>query len=108
MPLVMQQDFSLERLTFENPKQYRSGWKVFEFLFGLGGLFIVIASAYTGHPWYSLGFLIFFGVGTWFGVWKTRQVADRIFVSDDQIEAWNYGGKKIQLRWDQIQALRQF
>lgn len=104
----MQQVFSLDRLVFENSRRYRLGYKIIYSFLAVGGVYIVLAAAYTGHPWYSLGFLIFFGVGTWFGVWKTHQVADQIFVSDDQIEAWNYGGKKIQLRWDQIKALRQF
>jgi len=42
----------------------------------------------------------------WFVVWRHRQLAQRIAMSDQGIEAWNYGGKHIYLKWNQIGALQ--
>jgi hypothetical protein len=40
-------------------------------------------------------------------IWKVRKVARRIVVSDEKIEAWNYGGKHISLLWSDLREVRQ-
>lgn len=41
-------------------------------------------------------------------IWKVRQLADYVALTDDQIEARTFGGNTVRLQWSRIGELQEF
>jgi hypothetical protein len=97
----------MENLTFESRRKYHYWW-VQPLILGMIAVGLAGIMFHSHQITAGVGTLIVVGAALWYSVWKTMQVAERVAISDKQFEAWNYGGKHVCLRWDQIDQLRQF
>lgn len=97
----------MENFTFENRRNYHYWW-VQPWFAGIAMVAVVGRLLFLNEIKAGLSIFIFVSAVIWLTVWRTRQVAEHVATSDQQIEAWNYGGKHISLGWDQLDELRQF
>jgi hypothetical protein len=74
---------------------------------GLVALGLAAGFVYYGYNVAGVAILLIGSAFLFRTLWKIRQVAERVLISDEKIEAWAYGGRRVCLQWDRIGELRQ-
>lgn len=97
----------MEPLLFKHPHIHKwDPWLVT--LLGFLVLWPIVGLFYYGYMVLGIVFFILWSPYLLLTVWRVRHIAEKVMISDKQIEASWPNGKRVSLRWDQVSELRQF